>query len=467
MVMRIRRSRAALFGLAATLTGGLLAGCSGSSGADKPDNRITVWSQENLPPRMAATRKVISRFEKESGVKVDLVGVDEAQLPQLIMSAAAAGKLPDVIGAVPMGQVWQMYGNGLLNTKVANRIVKDLKPDTFNGNALALTSDGGTRLGVPSDAWLQILVYRKDLFAKAGLDAPDDYRSALKAAAVLDKGGRDGISLATDPSDVFTQQSFEDLALANGCQLVDEAGEPALDSPACRTAFKAYDSLARDHGAPGTQSVDTTRATYFAGKSSMMVWSSFLLDELAGLRSDALPSCPECKEDPKFLARNTGVVTSLKGPDGKEPAQFGEITSWAVTRTAETGASQKFIEYMMGKGYADWFGMAPEGKIPVRTGTAQKPGAFEQDWRASVMGVDHRESMQKAYPPALLDQLVKGVGGMKRWGLTQGQGTLVGATNGELPVAKAIGAMTSGQISPDQAAEEADEEVTALQKSLQ
>lgn len=56
---------------------------------------------------------------------------------------------------------------------------------------------------------------------------------------------------------------------------------------------------------------------------------------------------------------------------------------------------------------------------------------------------------------------------MKRWGLTQGQGTLVGATNGELPVAKAIGAMTSGQSSPDEAAKEANDEVAALQKSLQ
>lgn len=467
MEMKTRRSRATLFGLAVTLAAGLLAGCSGSSGAERPDNRITVWSQENLPPRMAATRKVISRFEKESGVQVDLVGVDEAQLPQLIMSAAAAGTLPDVIGAVPMGQVWQMYGNGLLNTEVADRIVEDLHPDTFNSNALALTADDGTRLGVPSDAWLQLLVYRKDLFERAGLHAPDDYASALKAADALDKGGRDGISLATDPSDVFTQQSFEDLALANGCQLVDEKGEPALDSPACRNAFAAYDDLARKHGAPGTQSVDTTRATYFAGKSSMMVWSSFLLDELAGLRSDALPSCPECKKDPGFLARNTGVVTSLKGPDGKEPAQFGEITSWTVTRTAETGASRKFIEYMMGKGYADWFGMAPEGKIPVRTGTVQKPGSFEQAWRSSVMGVDRRESMKKAYPSDLLDRLVTGVGDMQRWGLTQGQGALVGATNGELPVAKAIGAMTSGQLSPDEAAKEADDEVTALQKSLQ
>ncbi|WP_299536554.1 ABC transporter substrate-binding protein [uncultured Streptomyces sp.] len=468
MVMKTRRSRATLFGLAATLGAGLLAGCSGGSGGEqKADNRITVWSQENLAPRMAATKKVVARFEKETGVQVDLVGVDEAQLPQLIMSAAAAGDLPDVIGAVPMGQVWQMYGSGLLDTKTAGRIVDDLDAGTFNANALSLTKDGGTTLAVPSDAWLQLLVYRKDLFAKAGLDAPDSYAAALKAARTLDKGGVDGISLATDPSDVFTQQSFEDLALANGCELVDDAGEPALDSAACRTAFAAYDELAREHGAPGTQTVDSTRATYFSGKSSMMVWSSFLLDELAGLRSDALPSCEECKGDPDFLADNTGIVTSLQGPDGKEPAQFGEITSWAVTKTAETGASAKFIEYMMGKGYEDWFGMAPEGKIPVRTGTPADPDAFQQAWRSSVMGVDKRESMRTAYPVGLLDQLVTGVGDMKRWGLTQGQGTLVGATNGELPVAKAIGSMTSGQLSPDEAAKEADDEVAALQKSLQ
>ncbi|MGW6274517.1 ABC transporter substrate-binding protein [Streptomyces sp. NPDC055060] len=468
MLMKTRRSRTARLGLAATLAAGLLAGCSGSSAAERQtDNTITVWSQENLPPRMAATEKIVGRFEKETGVKVDLVGVDEAQLPQLIMSAAASGKLPDVIGAVPMGQVWQMYGNGLLNTEVADQIVKDLHPDTFNANALSLTEDHGTRLGVPSDAWLQLLVYRKDLFAGAGLKAPDTYAKAMKAAAALDQDGRAGMSAATDPSDVFTQQSFEDLALANDCRLVDPAGKPALDSPQCRKAFAAYDDLAREHGASGTQSVDTTRATYFAGKSSMMIWSSFLLDELAGLRSDALPSCPQCKKSPSFLARNTKVITALKGPDGKEPAQFGEITSWAVTKTAETGPSRTFIEYMMGKGYEDWFGMAPEGKIPVRTGTPDKPGTFDRAWRSSVMGVDRRESMQKAYPPELLDRLVAGVGDMKRWGLAEGQGALVGATNGELPVAKAIGAMTSGQISPDEAAQEANDEVAALQKSLQ
>ncbi|MET9354533.1 extracellular solute-binding protein [Streptomyces sp. NPDC006617] len=467
--MRIRtlRSRTTAVGVTAALGIGLLSGCASSTGPGKPDREITVWSQENLPDRVAATQKVIDGFEKKSGVKVKLVGVDEKQMPQLVMSAAASGTLPDVIGAAPMGQVWQMYSNGLLNTDIPKRIVDGLGRDTFNANALELTSDGGTSLGVPSDAWLQLLVYRKDQLGRKGLPAPDTYAKALAAAKALTTEGHDGISAATDPSDAFTSQSFESLALANDCQLVDDRHEVALESPRCEEAFRTYDQLARAYGAPGTQTVDSTRATYFAGRSSMVIWSSFLLDELAGLRKDALPSCPQCAKDPRYLSDNSGIVTAMKGPDAKEAAQFGEITSWVTTRTAETAASREFIEYMMGTGYESWFGMAPEGKIPVRRGTAAEPERYLDAWRHSEIGVDTRKPLDEVFPETLLDQLADGVSNMRRWGITQGEGALVGATNGELPVPKAVGAMTSGQSSPSEAARDADEEVSALKKSLQ
>lgn len=464
-----RRSKATAAGIAAALGIGLLAGCS-SGATDKPDNKLTVWSLESLPPRMAATQKIVDRFEEKTGISVKLVGVSEAQLPQMIMSAAAAGRLPDAIAALPLGQMWQMYSNGLVDTRVPGEVIKRLGPGTFDANALRLASDRGTRLGVPSDAWLQLLVYRKDLFQRDGLPAPDSYRDLLRAADRLDVRGRDGISAATDPADVFTQQSFESLALANGCRLIDDAedgeGDVALASPACRTAFTTYDTLARRHGAPGTQTVDSTRATYFSGKSAMVVWSSFLLDELAGLRKDALPSCPQCAGDRSFLADNSGIVTALKGPDGREAAQFGDVTSWTVTRTAETEATKTFLTYMMTSGYEDWFGMAPEGKIPVRTGTVASPDRYRRAGRASDMGVDVRKPMNEVFPDTLLDELAAGVGRIKRWGIEQGEGALVGALNGELPIPKIISAMTGGQLPPDRAAHDAAEEVTALRRSL-
>ena len=62
---------------------------------------------------------------------------------------------------------------------------------------------------------------------------------------------------------------------------------------------------------------------------------------MAGLRNDALPSCPECTADPRFLAQNTGIVAAISGPDG-EPAQFGEVSSWAIPVEANAEAAQQF-----------------------------------------------------------------------------------------------------------------------------
>ena len=44
----------------------------------------------------------------------------------------------------------------------------------------------------------------------------------------------------------------------------------------------------------------------------MIFWSPFLLDAMAGLRDDAIPTCPECRADPAFLARNSGLVGPLQ-----------------------------------------------------------------------------------------------------------------------------------------------------------
>jgi multiple sugar transport system substrate-binding protein len=462
-----RRSRATAAGsLAAVMAAGLLAGCSTGNNASHP-NQITIWSEENSDPQIADTNKIIGQFEKESGVKVKLVGIAENQLPQLIMSAAAAGTLPDVIGGLPIGQVWQMYSNGLLNTKVSSQIVNSLGTSTFDKNALELTSDKAQNLAVPSDAWLQLLVYRKDLLAKAGLPAPDTYAKLENAAKTLNTGGQEGISVATDPSDVFTQQSFESIALANGCQLVNSSGQITLDSPACKATYRLYDKLGKTYGVTGTQTVDSTRATYFAGKTGMVLWSTFLLDELAGLRSDALPNCPQCVHDKNFLSSRSGVVTELSGPDNNKPAPLGEVASWAVTKTANAGAAQKWVEYVMTKGYENWFGMSPEGQLPVRHGTATDPQEYVNAWRHSEIGVDGRKPLDKAYPSALLDQLVSGVNHMQRWGFKEGEGALVGATQGQLPIPKAISSMTNGQTDPDQAAKQSDQDVSALQKSLQ
>jgi multiple sugar transport system substrate-binding protein len=451
----------------------LAAGCTTTSdggsadsggGGDTAAKKITMWTLEDVQDRIQATKTMTAAFTEKTGIAVDVVPIAEDQFDQVVTTAAADGKLPDVIAALSLAGVQSLSVNDLLDTTTPGEIVSDLGADTFSTAALDLTKDGDTQLAVPSDAWSQLLFYRKDLFDAAGLQTPDTFDKITAAAAKLNKSGQAGIALSTTPGDGFTQQSFEYFALGDGCELVDDSGTVTLDSKNCVDSFSFYDKLITDYSVKGNQDVDTTRATYFAGKSAMVVWSSFLLDELAGLRNDALPTCAQCKSDPAFLAKNTGVVGAVSGPSG-EPKQFGEVVSWTITRDANKPSTKKFVEYMMNDAYVDWLALAPEGKVPVRNGTADDPQKFVTAWGGLKAGVDTKAPLSDFYSPDVITSIVDGPKSFARWGFPQGQGALVGATLGELPVPKAISDMVNGGT-PQEAADQAQSAVTEIADSL-
>jgi multiple sugar transport system substrate-binding protein len=459
------RGAVALAG-AATLIAACGSDDSGGGNGGGGDGPLVVWTLENLPDRLAAQEKIAAAFTESSGIEVKLTGIDEDQFNQLLTSSAAAGELPDIIGALPLSGVQALNANELIDSDAAASVVEDLGADTFSERSLELTSDGDTQLAVPSDGWAQLLVYRKDLFDAAGLAAPETYDDILAAAKALDSPDMAGFTGANVANDAFTQQTFEQFALGNGCQLVNDDGDVTLDSDECVTAFDFYNDLMTNYSVSGAQDVDTTRAAYFAGQAAMIVWSSFILDEMAGLRADAMPSCPECTDDPAFLAKNSGVVTAIAGPDGEGGAQFGEIVSWAITAESQTDAATQFVSYMMEDGYEQWIGFAPEGKVPTRQGTADEPTKYIDTWATLPAGVDTKAPLSDFYSQDVLDALATSPDTFSPWGITQGQGALIGAALGELPVPQAIASMTGGEISPEEAAKQAADAVQEIADSL-
>lgn len=458
----MRRSRLVVgVALAALLA---FTGCGGGSGggeepASGEDNALVVWTTEDQADRVAAQQKLMDAWATKSGATVKLVTVAEDQLTTTLTSAAAANDLPDVIGALSLNGVNQLRTDDLLDTDAATEIVEGLGKDTFVPRALELTSADGTQLAVPSDGWAQLLFYRSDLFKEAGLAEPKTYADVQKAAETLKKGKTAGIVAATAPADSFTQQTFEWAALANGCQLTDGGGAVTLNSPQCVGAFDFYGNLMKNSSVKGNQDADTTRATYFAGDAAMVIWSSFLLDELAGLRKDALPTCPKCEADPKFLAKNTGVVTTLQGTDGTAPAAFGEIVSWSVLNDASP-KTKELVSYMMSDGYLDWLGIAPEGKVPTRTGT------YVEGWSKLEAGVDTKELLSENYSAETLKAIAESPGSFDRWGILQGQGELAGAVGGQFVAPQALAKIINSGTSAADAVAEAQKAAEQVKTDL-
>jgi len=456
--------------LALVILGVLLAtaGCGGGDeGGDGGDQQITFWLSEDIAQRVNAIKTIVNRFQEQSGVQVEVVAIAEDQLATQIQTASAAGTLPDVMGPMALGFVQNLATDDLADPDAANEVIESLGRDTFSERALSLVEADGKPMGVPSDTWTQLLVYRKDLFQKAGLETPDTLDKVLAAATKLKQPGQNGIVAATKAGESFTEQTFEYFALANGCQLTDDQGAIQLTSPQCVATFKFYNDMITQGSSKGGQDVDTTRAAYFAGKSAMIVWSSFLLDELAGLRNDALPTCAECREDKRFLSENSGVVTAISGSGGGEPTQFGEIANYVIVKDGNTEPAKQFVEFMMSDGYVDWLAVTPEGRFPARFGTKDNPEEYTEAWSKLPAGVDTKAPLSELYPPEVLEALTKSTDTMSRWGFQQGQGKIVGALAAEQPIPKALAAMLDGQLTPDAAAKQAQADVEEIVQSIE
>jgi multiple sugar transport system substrate-binding protein len=80
--------------------------------------------------------------------------------------------------------------------------------------------------------------------------------------------------------------------------------------------------------------------------------------------------------------------------------------------------------------------------------------------------VDRKAPLSEFYSSDVIDVLTAGPTELARWAIPQGQGDLLGALQGEQPIADAVNAVADG-TDPAEAAATANEQVASVAESLQ
>jgi len=411
MRIRTERSRAPV----ALLAGAAFTLASGAAAAET----IRYWTTEEQPDRLATQQAIARAFEEATGHTVDVIPVSESDLGTRATAAFAAGDLPDVIYHT-LQYVLPWAEDGVLDVETNDEIVRDLGVDTFADGALAMVDFDGLFAAVPVDGWTQMIVYRKDLFDDAGLAPPNSF-AAVEAAieALHNPPDMYGFVAATKVDENYMSQVLEHVFLANDVSPVGDGGFEPLDMQKTVEVLEFYKSLA-EASPPGDLYWQQSRELYFAGKAAMIIWSPFILDELAGLR-DAAPVTITDDPTSRELAERTDIVTRFAGPSSPDGAAWADIRYLGVTADASTDVAAEFVKFSMDEGYEETLSIAPEGKFPVRRGTPEEPQKFVEVWRSLPVGVDRKAPLTEIYPPETIEEIVAGLDSAARWGVREGQ----------------------------------------------
>lgn len=419
---------------------------------------LTIWVNETSPDHETALNEIVSEFVKTYPANVELRLVDPALLPKLVETAVSTTTydLPDII-IHPIAYTVGWAEQGILDADAAETAITEIGRSTFDPAALSLVQIGGQASAIPSDGYQELLIYRRDWFAERDLPEPKNFDAILAAAAALfDRENLvAGFVVPTESNLVSTQQVFEYLAVANGCQLINDEGRVLLHEPACQEALDFYFEIIHNYSPIGVQTDTSTRNAYLFGRGGMILSPPSILPQLAGLDVAAMPTCAECAANPAYLAQNSGILNQISGSGIQATAaNYGHLTYLGITTEADKEAAVAFAKFWFNEGYETWLRVETERKVPLRWGTTDDPRRFIDAWGTYPVA-DSSQSLQDIYGVELVNQLRGGIATSNRWGLSQGQGALITSLYENLTFSVVLQEMLSGYFNTEKTLEEA------------
>ncbi len=340
MTTTSRRRRTAFTAVTAalTLTVSACAGAGGGSGDD--GDTVTIATVAN--PQMQDIEKLSKEFEKQHPeLDVEFVVLPENELRDKVTQdiATQAGQYDVVTIGTYETPIWAK--NGWLTSLDEYASQGNWDQDDIIPSVREALSYDGQLYAAPFYGESSFLMYRKDLFAKAGLEMPakPTWQQVEQFAAKLHdpKSNTAGICLRGLPGWGEVLAPLNTAILTYGGQWYDENWNAKLTSPATKQAVKFYVDLVREYGQPGAPNSGFSECLTAMGQGNAAMWydatvaAASLEDEKTSKVAGKIGYAPA----PTMKTDNAGWLWawSLAIPQTSESKDAAwEFVSWATSK---------------------------------------------------------------------------------------------------------------------------------------
>ena len=266
---RFRRLTAAALVVVAGLAA---AACGGSSGAAGDDKTVILWHMEQPPNRVAAFQALIDDYNATNPeYKVQAQVQDWNQIYTKISGAVQSKTQPDLLFTIPD---FTTYVRPIGSVRPVTALVDELdKAHTFSEPAKAAYRDEDQYWAVPMYGMVQMLWYRKDLLAAAGItEAPKTWSELLTAAKKLTNGDKKGIALPAGKN-LATDQVLYSFMLTGGAgNFFNADGSIKFNIPETVKAVSTYAELLKQSPSDsGNYSWGEPQAAFNSGAAAMAI----------------------------------------------------------------------------------------------------------------------------------------------------------------------------------------------------
>jgi ABC-type glycerol-3-phosphate transport system substrate-binding protein len=342
---------------------------SGGSGAGTTDpakvkGTVRVIMEE--VPDTDIVKSMLPAFRKEYpnvNVKIEALPYDQMR-DRIVSSFLASDPTYDLI-AVDNPWMTDFAKGGFLeplDVRIAAKKGYDLQD--FSKPLRDIANVDGKTYAVPFYNYALALVYRTDLYKKAGLTPPKTLDELKTDAAKLTTGGRAGMAMQPQKGYKIFEE-WGNYLLAAGGSIQDASGKIALDSPEARKALQTY--------------IDVYRAS--APKNSL----NWAFDEaIRSVSSDKAAQLVSYNWTLPTVKKSGKPFSIAEVPGGK--AILG-AWYWGVPKNSATkDAAWSFVSWLTSKQHEKE--RVIKGGAPVRNSALDDPDVWKQglgkDYYATV-----------------------------------------------------------------------------------